>query len=79
MRDALVLHRPDLTGESNKAVQLMVSRILDGWRVLTPKHVSIASTVYGYSKPAEMISDKQMWNLRQAVAVLDSIEGEPNE
>lgn len=75
---SLVIHQPDTTG-ANKTVEQMVARILDGWRHLTPKQVGIAATVYGYSKPAEMMTKKQEWNLKQAIAILERVEGEPDE
>lgn len=73
---SLVVHRPG-DNKKNEDVRQLVEHILDNWRLVTPKQLAIAASVYGYSKPAEMMSPKQEWNLKQAVALLAEAEGEP--
>ena len=48
--------------------------ILDNWRLVSAMHTGIASTVMGWTKPAERVSQKQMYRLAEAAAILGVLD-----
>jgi hypothetical protein len=65
------LHRPTVNG-GNAEVHAVCEMIFDNWREFTPKQIGIASTLWGYRAPAEMMSSKQKWNMETALEMAKS-------
>lgn len=52
----------------------LCGEILDNWRLVSAMHTGIASTVLGWTKPAERVSRKQMYRLAEAAEILGILE-----
>lgn len=80
MSKALVVHptyKPNKKSVENKDLRFVCEVILDHWREFTGKQVGIAASLRMYENPAEMMTGKQEFNIRQAMTIAEEAEWIP--